>query len=84
VCPDLAEIAVSTNGSGLAVAVNDTDADRPVTVALRVFVPGTSPSVQLPTAAIPFAFVVCEAPVIEPPPVVTAKVTAAPPTGLSY
>ena len=48
---------------------------RPVLVALSVFVPAVVPRVQLPTVAMPEAFVVAEPPVIEPPPDATAKVT---------
>src|SRR5207247_694401 len=40
----------------------------PLEVAVSVFVPAVVPSVQLPTVAIPLAFVVWLAPVIVPPP----------------
>ena len=52
-------------------------------VALRVLVPAAVPRVQLPTVAIPEASLVALAPVIEPPPSCTAKVTGTPATGLS-
>ena len=50
----------------------------PATVAVSVFVPAEFPSRQLPTVAIPDASVVCVGPVIDPPPVATAKVTVTP------
>jgi hypothetical protein len=53
-------------------------------VAVMVFEPAEFPSVQLPTAAIPFAFDVADVPVAEPPPDATANVTATPLTGLAY
>ena len=52
-------------------------------VALRVLVPAAVPSVQLPTMAMPEASLVALAPVTEPPPNCTAKVTGTPATGLS-
>src|SRR5436309_2096885 len=51
-------------------------------VALRLFGPAVPPSVQLPTVAIPLAFVVALPPVTLPPPAVTANVTPTPATGL--
>jgi hypothetical protein len=51
-------------------------ADAPFTVAMSVFVPAIVPSLQLPTVAMPDSFVVCDAPVTDPPPLATAKVTA--------
>jgi hypothetical protein len=59
----------------VAVAVNVTGG-KPATVAVIVFTPADGPSVQLPTVATPLAFVVAAAPVSEPPPPVTANVTA--------
>jgi hypothetical protein len=50
-------------------------------VAIKVFAPFAVPSVQLPTVAVPFASVVCVAPVIVPPPLATANVTPMPDTG---
>lgn len=50
-------------------------------VAVSVFAPGNGPILQLPTLASPFASVVCTAPVIVPPPPVTANVTGTPATG---
>ncbi len=44
-------------------------------VTVKVSVPGVGPMVQLPTAANPPASVVWTAPVTEPPPEATAKVT---------
>ena len=55
---------------------------RPALAAVSVFVPAVAPSVQLPAAAMPEALVVAAAPVTEPPPETTAKVTATPGTGL--
>ena len=55
---------------------------RPALVAVRVLAPAVVPSVQLPTVAMPAALVVAEAPVTEPPPEATAKVTVTPATGL--
>jgi len=54
----------------------------PTAVALRVLAPALVPRVQLPTVAIPELFVVATAPVTEPPPPVTEKVTSRPLTGL--
>ena len=56
----------------------------PVIVAVSVFAPAVVPSVQLPTVAIPDAFVVATAPVSSPPPDATANVTDTPSTGLSF
>lgn len=67
---------------GTAVATNVvamTDA-APFTLAVSVFCPAVEPSVQLPTVAIPEPSVVAVAPVIVPPPVPTANVTATPDT----
>jgi hypothetical protein len=47
-------------------------------VAVSVFDPAVGPSIQLPTVAIPFASVVADAPVTDPPPEATAKVTLTP------
>ena len=55
---------------------------RPGLVAVSVLAPAVVPSVQLPTVAMPDALVVADAPVTEPPPEATAKVTATPATGL--
>ena len=55
---------------------------RPTLVAVKVFDPAVVPSVQLPTLAIPPAFVVAESTVALPPPVATAKVILTPLTGL--
>ena len=44
--------------------------------------PGVAPRVQLPTVAIPAESVTAVAPVMEPPPEATAKVTTTPGTGL--
>lgn len=57
---------------------------NPVEVAVRVLLPAVAPSVQLPTVAMPPAFVVAERPVALPPPVATANVTVTPATGLLF
>jgi hypothetical protein len=62
-------------GRGPEVAVNETGGN-PETVAVIVLAPATGPSVQLPTVATPFASVVVDAPVSDPPPPVIANVTA--------
>jgi hypothetical protein len=67
----------------VAVAVKVTgEPVSPVEVAVKVFDPALVPKVQEPTVAIPEALVVVVAPVIEPPPLATAKVTLTPETGL--
>src|SRR5207302_3145926 len=67
-------VALARNVTGLPCSVPD--------VAVKVLGPAALPSVQLVTAATPLALVVCEAPVMLPPPVPGAKVTATPATGL--
>src|SRR5450759_2190945 len=65
------------------VAVNVTGLPAsPALVAVRVLAPTAGPNVQLPTVAIPLAFVVALKAVAEPPPEATAKVTLTPLTGL--
>src|SRR6185503_11097222 len=71
-----------TGGPASPVAVNVAGV-TPETVAVRVFVPDVVPRVQLPTVARPEASVVCDAPVMLPPPDVTAKVTGTPLSGLA-
>jgi hypothetical protein len=53
-----------------------------VLAAVSVLAPALAPSFQLPTVAMPPAFVVGVRPVVEPPPLATAKVTLTPETGL--
>ena len=67
----------------VAVNVTGEPASDPL-VAVTVFDPATVPSVQLPTVAMPPAFVVTDALVTEPPPVATANVTLMPETGLLF
>jgi hypothetical protein len=55
----------------------------PAAVAVNVFDPAISPKVHDPTVAIPEASVIAISPVIEPPPLATAKVTLTPEIGLS-
>ena len=67
------------------VAVNVTgEPARLPLVAVIVLDPTVVPSIQLPTVAMPLAFVVVEPPVIEPPPEATAKVTLTPETTLLF
>ena len=73
---DVAEVPVAVNITGEPVS-------DPL-VAARVFVPAVVPSIQLPAVATPFAPVVTDQPVTEPPPDITAKVTGTPLTGLLY
>jgi hypothetical protein len=63
------------------VAVNATGV-RPPKVALTTLVPVVGPSVHEPTVAMPAAFVDAVAPVTDPPPDTTAKVTDTPDAGL--
>ena len=53
-------------------------------VAVNVFDPAVVPNVQLPTVAMPLAFVVADPLVTEPPPVATANVTETPETALLF
>ena len=66
------------------VALNVTDPATPGAPAVSVFAPAVFPSVQLPTVAMPSPFVVWDAPVTDPPPLVTAKVTVAPATAFPF
>jgi hypothetical protein len=52
--------------------------ESPVAEAVMVFDPPVLPRIQLPTVAIPLASVVWLAPVSEPPPLATEKVTRTP------
>jgi hypothetical protein len=70
----VAAVAVMVNGEPVS----------PVLVATTVLLPASAPNVQLPSVAIPLAFVVCVAPVTEPPPLPTAKFTITPATGLLF
>ncbi len=63
-------VAVAVNGTGLPL--------KPEAVAASVFSPSVGPSVQAPTAAMPFASGVCVAPLTLPPPLVTVNVTLMP------
>src|ERR1043166_2339828 len=75
ICVAASAVAVAVNVTGLPWSVPD--------VAVKVFGPAALPRVQLVTAALPLALVVCEAPVTLPPPVPGANVTATPATGLA-
>jgi hypothetical protein len=74
ICVAVPAVPVAVNVTGLPLSEPD--------VAVSVLVPAAGPRVQLPTVAMPFASVVWVPPVTLPPPVVTAKVTATPATGL--
>src|SRR5688572_17999039 len=67
-------IASVVGGPEMPVAVNVTTVS-PVTVAVRLFVPDAVPSVQLPNRAMPAVSVSALAPVMLPPPPVTANTT---------
>ena len=71
--PSFAAVAVKTTGA----------TDVPGKLAVSVLGPLAGPSVQLPTAALPLTSVVCVAPVMVPPPLVTVNCTVAPSTGVS-
>ncbi len=74
---------VASAAPAMPVALKTTgEPVRPPLVAVRVLAPAIVPSIQLPSVAMPLALVVGEAPVTEPPPPVTAKVTLTPLTGL--
>ena len=64
----------------MASATNVTDG-RPATVADTELSPTASPRVHDPTVAIPEVSVVTVAPETDPPPLTTANVTVAPPSG---
>jgi hypothetical protein len=64
------------------VAVNVTGEPFAAALAVNAFEPAVFPSVQLPTVATPWLFVVVDAPVTDPPPAATANVTVSPTTGL--
>src|SRR5437016_1217087 len=69
-------------GPSAPVAVNVTGLpSAPATDAVSELFPATLPSVQPPTRATPSEPVVVEPPVVEPPPAVTANVTAMPTAG---
>ena len=72
----LPAVAVALMVTGLPV--------RTPEVAVIVLVTAAVPRVQLPTVAIPEAFVTGDPPVRPPPPAVTAKVTETPDTGLPW
>jgi hypothetical protein len=65
-----------------AVALNVTGG-TPAAVAVIAFAPAPAPSVQLPTRATPAVSVVALAPVMVPPPALTANVTTTPRTGFA-
>jgi len=79
--PPAIVIEPATPATPVAVKVIGLPARLPE-VAVSVLAPAVWPSVQLPTVAMPLAFVVGLRPVAEPPPEATAKVTAMPETGL--
>src|SRR5213595_2381992 len=82
-CPSPALIAIWVAPLAVPLARNVTGLPcRAPDVAVSVFGPAVVPRVQLVTAATPLALVVWAAPVMPPPPVPGAKVTATPATGL--
>ena len=84
VCSLPPSISSFAAGPAPAAAANTNDAPGTAAeVAVSELGPAAVPRVQLPTAAIPCAFVVADPPVIVPPPDVIANVTATPAIGLS-
>ena len=81
--PALTAICVAGPTVPVAVKVTGEPVRDPL-VAVKVFEPTVVPKVQLPTVAIPLTLVIADAPVTEPPPVATAKVTLTPLTGLLF
>src|SRR5262245_2014711 len=79
--PALIAMELAVPAVPVAVKLSGLPANVPA-VAVSELRPAVVPSVQLPTAATPAAFVVWVAPVTEPPPDATANVTATPATGL--
>ena len=81
-CPSPLAIVTLPAPAAVPVAVNVTgDPTRPEDVAVNELEPGVAPNVHDPTCAMPWAFVVAFAPVIDPPPDATANVTLVPLTG---
>ena len=77
--------AICVAAPTVPVAVNVTgEPDSVPLVAVIVLEPTVVPSVQLPTAAMPLAFVVADKSVPEPPPVATANVTETPETAFPF
>lgn len=74
--------------AAVPVAVNiwgdPVDSDTLVGVTVREFVPVVVPKTQLPTIAIPLAFVVAGEPVTEPLPLAGVNVILTPLTGLPF
>ena len=81
--PWFTAICVATPAVPVAVNVIGDPVSVPL-VAVSVFNPAVVPNVQVPIVAIPFASVVVDGPVTEPPPVATANVTDTPLTGLLF
>ena len=77
-------IASDAAAPAIPVAVNVTDPLTPTALAVRVFGPAAFPSVQLPTVAMPDAFVAVVPPVMDPPPAPAKKLTDAPLTGFPF
>jgi hypothetical protein len=84
VCPLDAGFAIAmvAGGPERPVAVIVTRPDTPGVEAVIEFGPAVIPSVHEPTVAIPEELLVALAPVIDPPPLATRKLTIAPFTGL--
>jgi hypothetical protein len=87
VCPSPPFAEIDPGALAMALAVNVTVisatalepavalAEGTVTDAVSVLAPAAVPSLQLPTVATPASLVICVAPVMDPPPPVTAKTT---------
>ena len=76
-------LVIEAAAPAVAVALNETLVRLPE-LALRTFAPADGPSVHDPTVAMPAAFVTAVAPVTDPPPDVTEKVTDTPDVGLPF
>lgn len=77
VCPSPVLTLMVDAGDAVPVAANVTGA-RPATVAVTELTPAAAPSVHDPTEAIPNELVIAAAPVTDPEPETTAKVTMIP------
>ena len=77
--------AICEAAPAVPVAVNVTGEPTMLPlVAVNVFDPAVVPNVQLPTVAMPLAFVVADKSVPDPPPEATANMTETPETGLPF
>jgi hypothetical protein len=81
--PAFTEICVAAPAVPVAVNITGDPVSEPL-VAVIVFDPAIAPNVQLPTVAMPLAFVVAVNPVPDPPPLATTNVTDTPETTLLF